>query len=189
MNASRADTQRAIIAHRRYNAPRAATVRAKTPCTLFAVDGVTFKVILMNTSLEKRALYDGFLKQVPILSTLTDFEISTISDALVPATYEDGEEIITQGDTDARALYVVAEGQVECFLSKCGEALEQSIGKCESGQYFGEIALLTNRPRACTVRAVSRAKVLVMERSTFVRVMGPLQYLLMRNMSTYNSYM
>ena len=189
MNASRADTQRAIIAHRRYNAPRAATVRAKTPCTLFAVDGVTFKVILMNTSLEKRALYDGFLKQVPILSTLTDFEISTISDALVPATYEDGEEIITQGDTDAQALYVVLEGQVECFLSKCGEALEQSIGKCERGQYFGEIALLTNRPRACTVRAVSRAKVLVMERSTFVRVMGPLQDLLMRNMSTYNSYM
>lgn len=57
------------------------------------------------------------------------------------------------------------------------------------GDYFGEIALLTSRPRACTVRALSAVKALMLDRQTFIRVMGPLQDLLKRNMNAYNSYM
>ena len=62
-----------------YNAPRAATARAKTDCVLFAVDRITFKFILMDTTTKKRNLYDSVLKNVPILATLTEYERSTIS--------------------------------------------------------------------------------------------------------------
>ena len=37
-----------------YNAPRAATVRAKRDCVLYAVDRMTFKYILMDTTLSRR---------------------------------------------------------------------------------------------------------------------------------------
>ena len=65
----------------------------------------------------------------------------------------------------------------------------QVIGRCAKGEYFGEIALLTDRRRACTVKAVGPTKVLSLQRKTFTRVMGPLQELLKRNMGAYNSYM
>jgi hypothetical protein len=65
----------------------------------------------------------------------------------------------------------------------------KEIGRCQAGDYFGEIALLTNRSRACTVTAVGPVKVLTLQRKTFNRVMGPLRDLLKRNMEAYNSYM
>ena len=64
------------------------------------------------------------------------------------------------------------------------------IGRCVRGGYFGEIALLTDRSRACTVTAVGGpVSVLALQRSTFTRVMGPLRDLLKRNMQAYNSFM
>ena len=65
-----------------YNAPRAATCEATTPCSLWALDRVSFKVILMKTTISKRNIYKGFLQQVPILAQLTEYEILTIADAL-----------------------------------------------------------------------------------------------------------
>ena len=172
-----------------YNAPRAATVRAKTDCVLFAVDRITFKFILMDTTTKKRNLYDSFLKNVPILATLTEYERSTISDALTEATFGDGETIISQGEA-GDAFYIVEEGEVVCTATPPGAGkTPQVIGRCAKGEYFGEIALLTDRRRACTVKAVGPTKVLSLQRKTFTRVMGPLQELLKRNMGAYNSYM
>ena len=100
-----------------YNAPRAATVRAKTDCVLFAVDRITFKFILMDTTTKKRNLYDSFLKNVPILATLTEYERSTISDALTEATFGDGETIISQGEA-GDAFYIVYCGTFEAHAEK-----------------------------------------------------------------------
>jgi len=47
-----------------YNAPRAATCKAVGSVRLWAVDRVTFKVILMDTTMKKRNLYKDFLTKV-----------------------------------------------------------------------------------------------------------------------------
>jgi len=171
-----------------YNAPRAATVKAASECTLFAVDRVTFKFILMDTTVKQRNLYNGFLSNVSILSTLTEYERMIIADALEPQEYDDGAVIIKQGDS-GDAFYIIAQGEVACTQQGSRDAPPSKIGSCGVGDYFGEIALLTNRSRACTVTAVGHVKVLALQRKTFTRVMGPLQDLLKRNMQAYNSYM
>ncbi len=50
-----------------YNAPRAATVLAKGDCALWALDRLTFKVILMDTTGDKRRRYEAFLSRVRAL--------------------------------------------------------------------------------------------------------------------------
>lgn len=50
-----------------YDAARAATVRAKEEMTCWALDRMTFKRILMDTTTKKRQMYRGFLQDVPLL--------------------------------------------------------------------------------------------------------------------------
>lgn len=55
-----------------YNAPRAATVKANGAVKVWALDRLTFKVILMDTTMKKRNVYKGFLEQVDLLKSLSE---------------------------------------------------------------------------------------------------------------------
>ncbi|KAJ1619092.1 cyclic nucleotide-binding-like protein [Pavlovales sp. CCMP2436] len=166
-----------------YNAKRAATVKAASACSLYAVDRNTFKFLMMDTTVTKRRTYEGFLEKVPLLASLTSNERQTVADALKPIHYKDGEVIIRQhevGDT----FYILEKGTVGCT-----NELKENIGSCKKGDYFGEIALLTNRPRAATVTAEGEVTALALDRRTFTRVLGPLTDVLKRNMAVYNKFM
>lgn len=56
------------------------------------------------------------------------------------------------------------------------------------GDYFGELALLKNEPRAANVIATSRLKVVSLDRNSFKRLLGPLDDILKRNMDAYLNY-
>ncbi len=64
--------------------------------------------------------------------------------------------------------------------------MQVNVAKLEAGSYFGEIALLTTKPRQATVTAQGPLKALTVDQKTFKRVMGPLEDLLNRNMELYN---
>lgn len=63
---------------------------------------------------------------------------------------------------------------------------EVEVNRLQKGAYFGEIALITNRGRECTVTAVGAVKCMAIERDTFTRVLGPLIDVLKRNMENYS---
>jgi len=169
-----------------YNAPRAATCKASSDCKLWALDRVSFKVILMKTTISKRNIYKGFLQQVPILAQLTEYEILTIADALQEESFNDGEVICKQGDS-GDTFYIIKEGTAVCS-QKNATGAEGEVARLENGAYFGEIALLTSKPRQATVTVVGDLRCLVLDRKTFKRVMGPMQDILMRSMESYNKF-
>jgi len=169
-----------------YNAPRAATCMATSSVRLWALDRVSFKVILMKTTISKRNVYKGFLQQVPILSQLTEYEILTIADALQEQSFTDGEVICKQGDT-GNTFYIVKEGTAVCTQSD-GKGNQGEVARLGNGAYFGEIALLTSKPRQATVSVVGDLQCLTVDRKTFKRVMGPLGDILQRNMEQYMKF-
>jgi cAMP-dependent protein kinase regulator len=65
-----------------YNAPRAASIRAKTAADLWALDRRTFNHIVKDSAQQKREKYEEFLKKVSILENMDGYERSKLSDAI-----------------------------------------------------------------------------------------------------------
>lgn len=57
----------------------------------------------------------------------------------------------------ADGMYFIEEGTVSIKMLQDGG--EKEISKLEKGQYFGELALVTHKPRAASVYAQSNVKV------------------------------
>jgi cAMP-dependent protein kinase regulator len=59
-----------------YNAPRAATITAKTDCHVWRLDRDTFNHIVKDAAARKREKFETFLSSVKILETMDPYERS-----------------------------------------------------------------------------------------------------------------
>lgn len=116
-----------------YNAPRAATVISTSKSTMWALDRVTFRSILMEHTSRKRKMYESFLGSVEILESLTNQERSKIADALEEKVYEEGESVIVEGEV-GKNFYIVESGRAEVSKKEAGDRVLKVYGK---GGYFG----------------------------------------------------
>ncbi|CAG0919952.1 unnamed protein product [Notodromas monacha] len=137
-----------------FGQPRAASVLATTHVKVWGIDRETYRRILMGSTIKKRKLYDEFLSKIDILADLEDYERSTVADALQPVSFKDGDVVVKQGD-QGDDFYIIMEGVAEVFQVKPGDGDQTPIkvGTLKSSNYFGEIALLYNTPRAATIIA------------------------------------
>jgi cAMP-dependent protein kinase regulator len=159
-----------------YNAPRAATVvSASKGGMLWALDRVTFRRILMDSAFQKRKMYEGFLEEVPLLSSLKTYERAKIADALESVKFSAGEKIITEGEPGDN-FYLLESGEAQAF--KAG--VEKSVKDYSRGDYFGELALLDDKPRAASVVAKTDVKVAKLGRDGFKRLLGPVEAIMRR---------
>lgn len=94
-----------------YNAPRAASIKAKTECVLWSLDRDTFNNIVKDASMKKREKYENFLKSIELLESMDPYERSKIADALKVVKCKKGEYIVKQGE-QGDMFFMVEEGQL-----------------------------------------------------------------------------
>jgi pSer/pThr/pTyr-binding forkhead associated (FHA) protein len=80
------------------------------------------------------------------------------------AEYKAGEHIFREGDLGTE-MYIINEGKVE-ILNQVGEE-EQILAVLEKGDFFGEMSVLEDLPRAATARAATDVRLLQINGSTF----------------------
>ncbi|KAF2138538.1 uncharacterized protein K452DRAFT_233928 [Aplosporella prunicola CBS 121167] len=159
-----------------YNAPRAATVTSTEPSTLWALDRVTFRRILMDSAFQRRRMYEGFLEEVPLLVSLTPYERSKIADALETRKYPSGTTIIREGDV-GESFFILESGEAEVYK----RGIEKSVKRYRKGDYFGELALLNDAPRAASVISNTEVKLATLGKDGFQRLLGPVEGIMRRN--------
>ena len=67
-----------------------------------------------------------------------------------PADFSDGEKVITEGE-EGDAFYIVMEGGA--VATKLVDGEEKEVKSYGVGDFFGELALLTDQARAASVVA------------------------------------
>ncbi|KAI4758920.1 camp-dependent protein kinase A regulatory subunit [Aureobasidium sp. EXF-3400] len=159
-----------------YNAPRAATVNSTEPSVIWQLDRITFRRILMDSAFQRRRMYESFLDGVPLLNTLTPYERSKIADALETQKMPAGSTIIREGDVGDH-FYMLESGTAAVYKS----GIEQSLKSYKKGDYFGELALLDDKPRAASVVAETDIKVAMLGKNGFQRLLGPVESIMRRD--------
>lgn len=166
-----------------YNMPRAATIQAAEDGSLWAMDRLTFRRILLKSAFRKRRMYESLIESVPMLKTLENYERMNLADALIPRTFADGERIILQGDA-ADGMYFVEEGTVRITIRN-DQKEEVEISRIDKGGYFGELALVTHKPRAASAYACGNIKLAFLDVEAFERLLGPCMQIMQRNIGDY----
>ena len=87
-----------------------------------------------------------------------------IADALEEVTFSAGQDIVVEGE-DGFDFFIIVEGSavVTQLQAETGEPVE--LARLGSAQYFGEISLLLDQPRAATVTALELTKCVKLDRA------------------------
>ena len=83
-------------------------------------------------------------------------------------------------------MYFLVEGTA--YASKNINGTDTEVLSYKSGDYFGELALLRNEPRAASVIARDAVSCVTIDRHAFKRMLGPLEEILKRNVDLYTQY-
>ncbi len=95
------------------------------------------------------------LKVSPVFAGLKKRQLEAVAGTARALTFEAGDTIISEDEERSIGFYVLGSGTAE--VTKDG----QVVATYGPGDYFGEIALLTDEPkRTATVTATSNAEVL-----------------------------
>lgn len=132
-------------------------------------------------------MYEQFLEKVSILESLDKWERLTVADALEAVTYEDNENVVVQGE-HGDEFYIIVDGVAVVLQRRSVNEDFIEVSRLGQSDYFGEIALVLNRPRAATVRAKGTLTCVKLDRQRFERVLGPCIDILKRNIQQYNSF-
>jgi CRP/FNR family cyclic AMP-dependent transcriptional regulator len=104
------------------------------------------------------------IKQVPLFANCSKHELEEIAHIADEIDLNEGKEMTREGSR-GREFFVLLEGDAD--VTKDG----QSINKLSSGDFFGEIALVSDTPRTATVTATSPVRALVITDRSFRRLL------------------
>jgi cAMP-dependent protein kinase regulator len=139
---------------------RMASVKAETECVLLefsrkSIDAVIgkhphVKDVLMTFYRER--VIDTLLAMSPLFAALSAEERMRMIAAVVFSSCRGGTRIIGEGEPGDR-MYVIVSGEVEVTTGE-GPAVIP-LARLVSGDLFGEVAVITGRPRTATVTAIT----------------------------------
>ena len=110
----------------------------------------------------------GALPRVPLFSQLDRESFLAVLGTLELRTYQPGQNLITQGEP-GRSTFLLVEGQVEVTRQLEGGE-RRTIASLKEGDFFGEIALMSESPRMATVVATQLSLALELSRTRLERV-------------------
>jgi CRP/FNR family transcriptional regulator, cyclic AMP receptor protein len=110
------------------------------------------------------------LKHITVLQAMDSDALNRLAAALEELEYADGQTIFAEGDP-GDSMYFLLEGCIR--IEKRAQAtgsVHKTLAVIEAGDYFGEMALIEQKPRSATALAAGGAKVLRLSKAAFDQI-------------------
>jgi CRP-like cAMP-binding protein len=161
------------------NKPYAATYRASSEVCLWSMSRSDFDELVtqfpsVRRSLsralsehlgpEDRAMAEQRLESISLFAELPPEVLASVGQRLVLQHYPQGELIFSQGDP-GDALFIIEMGEIK--LASEGPAGETTVAWLESGDSFGEMALLTGKTRSVKAQAMTDTNLWVLYKNDY----------------------
>lgn len=106
-----------------------------------------------------------FLRRVPLFDALGSSEIEALAELAFTRRFNKGQLIILAAEA-GDSLFIIRTGQVKVSLLH-EDGREFILSLLGEGEFFGELALLDDRPRSANVVAVEETELIIVKRSDF----------------------
>lgn len=106
------------------------------------------------------------LRKVEFFSPLTIGQIEQILPYIMLYSYAPGETVFKQGSA-GDAFYIVHSGKVAVSIKKGLFSFAQTVASLGPGDFFGEIALISQEPRTATVSCAEPSQLFALVSSDF----------------------
>jgi CRP-like cAMP-binding protein len=108
------------------------------------------------------------LGRTPLFGALEEADRKVVLQEMRETSFDGGQAIFARGD-DGREIYLVTSGRVRLSVLT-PEGRELSFAHAETGQIFGEIAVLDGGTRSADATAVSKVTALTLSKSALARL-------------------
>ena len=112
----------------------------------------------------------ALLRNVPLLSLLSDSELSLLARVVSRKSYGRASQILGAGDpTDS--LYILISGRIKVFMSDL-DGKEVILSILEPNEFFGEMGLIDDSPRSANVVALEACELICISKPDFKRCLA-----------------
>lgn len=159
------------------NVPRTATITATQDCLLLELKKMDFDNFLKCEpllgrsfhSVVKARIVNMFKKfDIPFLDGVADERRTALAEMSSLLEYQP-QDIVFNQDDEGDAFYIIVHGEVDVFrrYDEVGDTESRFVCTLGAGKVFGEIALVSDVPRTCTLTCKTRTLLLSVRRDDF----------------------
>jgi len=98
----------------------------------------------------------------PLFEVLSEDERNALVREMELESHDEGSVIISEGQPGS-SMYVIASGEVKVFTNGAGGS-SLYLARLGEGDFFGEVSMLTGKPRTATITASQRTEVLRLDK-------------------------
>ncbi|HRU39353.1 MAG TPA: cyclic nucleotide-binding domain-containing protein [Candidatus Goldiibacteriota bacterium] len=109
------------------------------------------------------------LQKVDFFYSFNFSELDMLIKALKKRKVKKGETVINQGEIGDK-FYLIGRGQFSVYVKK-GMGNQQKVADLSDGDFFGEMALVTDLPRTATVKADDEGELFVLYKKDFKKIL------------------
>lgn len=114
---------------------------------------------------------EASISSIPFFKDLSTAELLTILRIAKSRTFEQDENLFSQGDK-SDGLYILLSGKLQIYIfSGFPGGMPKILAELSPGQYVGEMGLLDGQPRSASVKALCPSEVMFIPSDTFAMML------------------
>src|SRR5437870_10091121 len=117
-------------------------------------------------------MFSREVPQSPLFEVLNDEERAALVKEMDLEQHREGDIIISEGESGS-SMYVIAHGEVKVYTRATGNTGGSVyLAKLGEGDFFGEVSVLTGKPRTATITASQPTELLRLDKEKLDNALG-----------------